>query len=291
MMGLALGLVFGAALYVAFRSIVTPAPRGLAQGLEALHAERRLDTVTERRRIERVTEAVTTVGFVDRLLVPLRSDIEVAGLSDAGFVADFTARAGAGFILGVGLVFGLNRTSPLSPVVMAVVVLFFVVVGALSAVFDVREKASVRRQEFLEAMVAFIEFVRLGSTFRPLEGATAAGVKVGEGWPFEVLAAAMEDSHRFGEPVWAGLARLGRQYQLSDLEELANTLALGQAEGASLASSLAARSRALRSRLLAEEVAEANRLTETLQAPVTLLAILFFLFLLVPAGLVLTGNG
>ncbi len=289
--GLALGLVFGSALFVAIRSFAAPARVSLTDGLARLHEDRAIDTVTSRRPLERLTDAATGSVLAKRVLTPMRADIGVAGLTEAGFLSDLVARAGAGLIMGSGLAYGVNRINGLAPLAIGGFVLFFTVIGGLSTVLDVRDKAKVRRREFLEAMVAFIEFVRLGSTFRPLEGSTVAGVRVGDGWPFEVLAVAMEDSRRYGEPIWFGLGRLGRQYGLPDLEELANTLALGHAEGANLTSTLSARSRALRVRLLANELAEANKATETLQAPVTMFAVLFFFFLAFPAALVLTGNG
>jgi len=286
------GALFGFGLWLLTRSFVAPSSVSLAHGLAGLHTDRGFQTGNvEPKMLDRATNAVAENRRVARFLAPLRSDIGVAGMTEASFLSDVVARAG---FLGAATVLGLLALNIVGISISVVWVVLFTLgaatAGGVAAFIDLRETAKRRRGEFLEAMVAFISFVRIGMQFRPLEGSTAAGVRVGSSWPFEMLAEAIADSNRWGEPIWVGLARLGRQYDVRDLTELANTMALGQADGVSLTETLEARSVALQQRLQTRDLGEANKATEKLTLPIVLSAVGFFVFLGYPAVAGLAGS-
>lgn len=288
---LAVGALFGLGLWAFARSISAPSAVSLAQGLAGLHVDRGIESNhVDQRPVDRVTSAVASNRHMARLLVPLQSDIGVAGMTEASFLTDIAMRIGFLSVVGGTALFALSLVD------IGVTTMWFFVMFVLSAggglgasYVDLRQTARRRRGEFLEAMVAFISFVRIGMQFRPLEGSTTAAVRVGSSWPFEELAEAIADSARYGEPIWFGLARLGRLYGVRDLTELSNTMALGQADGSSLATTLEDRSRALRQRLQTRDLGEANKATEKLTLPIVLAAIGFFVFLGYPAVAGLVG--
>lgn len=285
------GALFGLGMWMFARAFTAPASVSLAQGLAGLHTDRAFEAGNvERRRLDAATAAIVEHRRIRVLLDPLRSDIGVAGMTPASFVSDVLGRA---LFLGVASLLGIFALSIVGVSVGTWGMIVGPVAGAaggvVASIADLRSTAKRRRGEFLEAMVAFISFVRIGMQFRPLEGSTAAGVAVGSSWPFEVLAEAIADSKRYAEPIWVGLARLGRQYDVRDLTELANTMALGQANGVSLSDTLEDRSKALQQRLQTRDLGEANKATEQLTLPIVLSAIGFFVFLGYPAISGLTG--
>ena len=123
----------------------------------------------------------------------------------------------------------------------------------------------------------------MASGFSTLEAATVTAVEAGAGWPFEALEAAMEDSVRRREDLWFGLERLGQQYDVRELRELASTLKRGKTDGATLIESLASRSKSLQDKLLTLELARANRLTEVFTIPLMGIAVSFVVFIGFPA--------
>lgn len=282
---LLVGMGTGFGLWLLVNAFMSPAPTSMASALATLNADRPSAVAEDADFKERLAGRLVKGRFADDLLSTVRADIGVSGQTEASFVADLVLRmvafAGVGFVFGLyATTVGLTSNRPFFLVVVPTVMAIFV---AIATVQELRKTAKKRRDEFLEAMVSFISFIRMASGFSTLEAATVTAVEAGAGWPFEALEAAMEDSVRRREDLWFGLERLGQQYDVRELRELASTLKRGKTDGATLIESLASRSKSLQDKLLTLELARANRLTEVFTIPLMGIAVSFVVFIGFPA--------
>lgn len=282
---LLVGMGTGFGLWLLVNAFMSPAPTSMASALATLNADRPSAVAEDADFKERLAGRLVKGRFADDLLSTVRADIGVSGQTEASFVADLVLRmvafAGVGFVFGLyATTVGLASNRPFFLVVVPTVMAIFV---AIATVQELRKTAKKRRDEFLEAMVSFISFIRMASGFSTLEAATVTAVEAGAGWPFEALEAAMEDSVRRREDLWFGLERLGQQYDVRELRELASTLKRGKTDGATLIESLASRSKSLQDKLLTLELARANRLTEVFTIPLMGIAVSFVVFIGFPA--------
>lgn len=282
---LMIGMGFGFGAWLLINAFISPAPTSMASAIATLQSERQIQVGEDADFKERIAGRLVQRRWVDELLSAVRSDIGVSGQTEASFVADFVLRI-AGFA-GVGFLFGLYATtvglSDNRPFFLVVVPTVMGLIVGVATVQELRKTAKRRRDEFLEAMVSFMSFIRMASGFSTLEAATVTAVQAGAGWPFEALEAAIDDSVRRREDVWFGLERLGRQYDVRELRELSAALKRGKTEGATMMQSLASRSKSLQDKLLNLELARANRLTEVLTIPLMGIAVSFVVFIGLPA--------
>lgn len=282
---LLIGMGTGFGLWLFINAFVSPAPTSMASALATLNSERPPQVAEDADFKERLAGQLIKRRWADDLLSYIRADVGVTGQTEASFVSDLVLRM-VGFAA-VGFLFGLYATSAgltsNRPFFLVVVPTVLAVAVAIATVQELRKTAKRRREEFLEAMVSFIAFIRMASGFSTLEAATVTAVEAGAGWPFEALAAAMEDSVRRREDLWFGLERLGHQYDVRELRELASTLKRGKTEGSTLIQSLASRSKSLQDKMLNLELARANRLTEVLTIPLMGIAVSFVVFIGFPA--------
>ena len=89
---------------------------------------------------------------------------------------------------------------------------------------------------------------------------------------------------------WGPLQALGRRLQISDLDELAGTIALAGSQGARVKDSLATKAASLRTHLLAEQEAEATTATEHMSIPVVVLFAAFLIMIGFPALIHVTSS-
>lgn len=282
MQGAIVGLFFGCGLLVLARAFA-PADRRLSTALNRLGAEPDFERLEAPKRWYSPLEPLTKHRWVSEALHPFEPDLAVVGRTPVDFAADIVARVGIGIAVAmVGTVLlpavGVNG--------FAVPFGFGLLIGlggAISAFVEVRVKAKERRQEFLEAMTAYMEFIRLGATFRGIDGSIWAGAQAGTGWAFDATLTAIEDARRYGEDSWTGLAKLGERFAVTELEELAATVSYSAVDGARVRDALEARTRSLRARLLAQEIAAAHSATTKLQGPIALIGVTVFALILIPA--------
>lgn len=282
MQGAIVGLVFGSGLLVLVRAFA-PADRRLATALERLSSEPDFERVERRKRWYSSLEPLMKYRWMSEALHPFEPDLAVVGRTPVDFAADILARLGIGVALalvGSVLLPAIGIGGFYFPLGFGIVV---GIGGMVSAFVEVRLKAVERRREFLEAMTAYMEFIRLGATFRGIDGSIWAGAQAGTGWAFEATINAIEDARRYGEDSWTGLARLGDQFGVSELEDLAATVSYSATDGARVRDALEARTRSLRARLLAKEIAEAHAATTKLQGPIALIGVTVFALILIPA--------
>lgn len=151
--------------------------------------------------------------------------------------------------------------------------------------------AAARRGQMRAVLSSYLDLVVLAvDGGAGIDQALTDAAEACTGWPGQRLAAALRTAHLTRTSAWDALARLGADTGIDELTDLAATAHLAGVEGARVRASLSARAASLRTRLLAEAEAAANRATEKLSMPMFLLAAGFLVLLTYPAmsGLMLT---
>ncbi len=159
--------------------------------------------------------------------------------------------------------------------------------GAIALVVPtlaMRTEAAEQRRSFRHALGCFLDLVavRLAGG-AGVDSALAGSASAGEGWAFAELRQALTDARLRGEPSWNGLAHLGEQIGVGELQELAASAGLAGDEGARVRVSIAAKARAIRIRGLADAEGAAQSASERMSLPVVLLMTGFIVFLGYPA--------
>lgn len=158
------------------------------------------------------------------------------------------------------------------------------VVALVVPTLAVRAEAAERRRAFRHALGCFLDLVavRLAGG-AGVDSALAGSAAAGDGWAFAELRQALTDARLRGEPSWNGLARLGEEIGVGELQELAASAGLAGDEGARVRVSIAAKARAIRMRGLADAEGAAQSASERMSLPVVLLMTGFIVFLGYPA--------
>lgn len=154
---------------------------------------------------------------------------------------------------------------------------------------DVRTEARRARGEFARALGAYTDLVALerlgGSGSRQ---AMELAADVGDSWVFRRISEELQRSRWNGEAPWDALHALAVELGLPELDDLADVMRLSQ-EGAQVYASLRARSSALRSAMLNDELAKANATGERLSMPMSMLGVVFMIILVAPSLLRVMG--
>lgn len=149
-----------------------------------------------------------------------------------------------------------------------------------NAVDDARKA----RLEFTRALGAYVDLVALernnGSGVRQ---AMEAAAGVGDSWVFTRLSEELSRSRWSGQPPWEALHSLADELGLPELDDFADIMRLSGEEGASVYTNLRARSAAMRTAMLNDELAEANAVGERMTIPGSLLGVIFMALLVAPS--------
>jgi len=146
-----------------------------------------------------------------------------------------------------------------------------------------RANAAERRTHFRYALTSYLDLVVLerGAGAGPTE-ALEAGARIGGGWAFARIEAALDAARKAGRPPWEGLAALARQTGISELSDLADIAAVAGHEGARIVQTLAAKAESMRAEALAASKAQAGSRSTTMVVPIALLGAGFLLLLIFP---------
>ena len=230
----------------------------------------------------------------------LAEPLGAAGLVPAGLDADLLIleqdRADWAAQVGVATA-GLGATAVVLLALFAVVVGFvvpiFLVLATLVVVtglswlvptVSARAAARGRREHFRAVLATWLELVTLSQAAGTgLEGAMDAACSLADDWALRRLGRALANARHLGLAPWEGLRQLGAELGVDELGQIAAMLTLAGSEGARVRASLAAGAASLRGRQLATTEAEANRVSERLFLPATVIMIAFLLFLTFPA--------
>jgi len=157
--------------------------------------------------------------------------------------------------------------------------------------YNVIDDAKHARLEFARALGAYIDLVALernnGSGVRQ---ALESAALVGDSWVFTRLSEELTRSRWSGQPPWDALHTLADELGLPELDDFADIMRLSGEEGASVYSHLRARSAAMRTAMLNDEVAEANAVGERMTIPGSLLGVVFMALLVAPSLLRMFSN-
>lgn len=147
-----------------------------------------------------------------------------------------------------------------------------------------RAQAAERRRDFRYALSSYLDLAHIVlAAGAGVETALAYAAEAGDGWAFAELRAALHRSRLAGDSPWAAFQRLGEELGVSELREVASSLALAGTHGAKVRASLEARASALRSRDLTEMEGDAEAATERMAVPSVLMVVGFVIFVGFPA--------
>lgn len=165
----------------------------------------------------------------------------------------------------------------------AVVSLLLAVVLFFAPDLVTRVNAAERRVDFRHALTSYLDLVALarGAGAAPTE-ALEAGAKIGGGWAFARIEAALDTARKAGQQPWEGLAALAAQTGISELSDLADIAEVAGHEGAKIMRTLAARAESMRAEALAASKAKAGARSATMVVPIALLGAGFLLLLIFP---------
>ncbi|MGO1316825.1 MAG: hypothetical protein ACTMIR_07300 [Cellulomonadaceae bacterium] len=110
-----------------------------------------------------------------------------------------------------------------------------------------------------------------------------SAAEVGDSWVFTRLGEELRRSRWSGVPPWDALRTLSDELALPELGDFADIMRLSGAEGAAVYTTLRARSAALRTAMLGDELAAANAVGERMSIPGSLLGVVFMALLVAPA--------
>lgn len=282
------GLLLGGGLAVALWALV-PAQPDLGDVLARLSPVSRRAVAPTTQQAEPETQerlgiwAERTLPSMVLGTVPAE-DLAVLGRSVAWFYGKKVAYA----MMGLALPVGLSAAAALAGFSLPFAVPVFASLAiALVAWFvpsaDVAKEAREARNQCARALTAFVELCALERA----SGAGAAqamskAAQVGDSWLFvrirEELARAAYDR----QAPWDSLEGLAGQLGLPELSEIADILRLAGDENARAYEQLRARAAAMRTALLADEVAVASQVEDRMFLPTTAVLGLFLAELLFP---------
>ena len=293
------GAGVGAGLWLIVRGLYPPRP-SLAQALAQL---KRLPEPAP------VLTAESDDGFAARLGRPLaevlgrtkagwmlpakvRQDLAVLGRSPERHLAEKATLTLVGLLFAPAVAVLLALGGARLPLVVPLwTSLVFMAAGFFLPDLGVHSEATRRRRDFRHALSSFLDLVVVAlAGGGGVETALADAASVGSGWAFSYLRRALDQARLARQTPWAALGRLGQELGMTELSELAASVALAGTEGAKVRASLATKAASLRTHQLAEAETADQAATERMSLPVVLLFAGFLLFLGYPAvEKVLTG--
>lgn len=157
--------------------------------------------------------------------------------------------------------------------------------------YNAVEDAKTARAQYRRALTAYSDLVALeragGSGVRQsMENAAA----VADAPLFNRLAEELARSRWSGMPPWDALEALADELGLPELNDLAGILRLSGTESTAVYETLRARSAAMRTAIVTDDLAAANAVGERLSIPASALGIVFMALLVAPSVLRLLGH-
>jgi Flp pilus assembly protein TadB len=146
-----------------------------------------------------------------------------------------------------------------------------------------RVNAAEKRRDFRHALTSYLDLVALerGAGAAPTEALEAAA-RVGGGWTFERIAAALDEARKATRPPWEALSQLAGDTGVQELADLAEIAAIAGNDGARILDTLGARAESMRAEALAATKAQAGARSTTMVLPIAMLAGGFLVLLIYP---------
>jgi Flp pilus assembly protein TadB len=172
----------------------------------------------------------------------------------------------------------------LPPMVIIPLTAMSTVAGFVFPELALRDQATRRRRAFRYALSAYLDLVNiLLAGGAGIETALFAAADAGDGWAFDRLRKALDLARTTGRSPWDTYADLGASLGVSELSELAASVALAGSHGARIRASLAAKADALRGHQTAETESAAEAATERMTIPLAVLLLGFLVLIAYPA--------
>lgn len=285
-LAMVLGAGVGFGVWLVVRAL-SPRPAPLSEVLAALERPGRpalatTDELTSRRRREVAARRILEGLGVDsarrgRDLALLERTPERHALDK---LTGALGGLGGVVLIGLGATTGLGLPPVSVPVLGAVAL----VGGFVLPDLLLRDQAARRRTEFRHALSAYLDLVNVilaggGGT----ETALFSAAEVGDGWAFATIRRSLDRARLTNRSPWDTLAELGEELGVSELGELAASVALAGSQGARIRASLAAKADSLRGHQIAQTEAAAESATERMTIPVAVLLFGFLVFIAWPA--------
>lgn len=221
-----------------------------------------------------------------------QQDLALLGMSRQRFVTEKILMA-AGCLVAPGVLAGLATAEGATPpwTLPAGAAVFLAIAGWFVPNMTARQNAAARRTDFLHALSAYFDVVRLGfgGGLGPSEALERAPLYSG-GWAFRRIADAIEAARYTRIPPWQALARLGAEIGVRELTDLADLAELAGQEGAQISAAITAYTQQMRGRRLADLRYQAGSRTTTMTAPIAMLGLAFVTMIAFPQiYLLLTG--
>jgi tight adherence protein C len=248
------------------------------------HGSRGQRSIVQQRLVQRAIELLRAAGMDPNRRA---ADLRVARRTvDQHVLAKLTGSVGGGVISAlIGVVFGLGPLAVL-------IGLLGTVGGFLLPELTLSGEAKDARKAFRHAYGAYLDLVNvmLAAGAGP-EAALHGAADSGAGWVFGELRAALEAARRTRRSMADALTALGAELDITELRELAASVALLSNQGAKVRASLIAKADSLRAQQMSEAEAESESATERMTLPVVVLLVGFLFFVGYPAVARITEIG
>jgi Flp pilus assembly protein TadB len=296
---LIVGLLVGLAL-VALLSALVPARTPVAVVLDRLHrvppasAPRRIPDGAGplTRAMHQLTRSVEESGTAEALTRSIRTDLRVVGMNPGEYVVRRLAWAvGAALIVMVMAVLASTAGVGVPSYMATAGALAFGFLGWFVPAVTVRSGARARREDFTYALSAFVDLLTVAlSGGLGVDEALERCAAVGQGWAFGELRRSLALAQLHKEAAWDGLARLGRELGIRELEELAASVTLAGKDGSRVTVSITAKAKAMRQHAQSRVEATANTASELMSLPLMVMLLGFVLFVAFPTIATISGG-
>lgn len=290
--GLQFALVGGALLGLGFVLLVArliPAEPDLAEALTRLTPARgrttsRQSAVAPRGKERVGVWAIKSLPPTLWVRTPTR-ELALLRISLARFYGDKIVFALLGLLIPPLLAFSFGVVGLDFPIVIpAIASLGLAVVMFFLPNYNAIDDAKSARVEFTRALGAYIDLVALErSNGSGVRQAMESAAEIGDSWVFTRLSEELKRSRWSGQPPWDALHALSEELGLPELNDFADIMRLSGEEGASVYTNLRARSSAMRTAMLNDEITEANAVGERMSIPGSLLGVIFMAILVAPS--------
>ena len=212
-------------------------------------------------------------------------ELALLRISTAQFYGEKLTFAGLGLVIPPGLITLFNTLGLSIPLqIPALASLALAAVMFFIPNYNALDDARKARLEFARALGAYIDLVALErNNGIGVRQAMEAAAEVGDSWVFTRLSEELTRSRWSGLPPWDALHTLATELGLPELDDFADIMRLSGEEGAGVYATLRARSAAMRTAMLNDEIAQANAVGERMTIPGSLLGVIFMALLVAPS--------
>lgn len=275
------GLIAGIGIAVVVAAVLPRQPHAAA-ALERLGTTRTPETTT-------VSGPSAQIGsWVHRHLPDLpgftvpTKDLALVGTSINRFYFHKALAGAIGLVAGplFGLYFNLLGMPFFLPALAGIPL---AVVGWFIPDWELRANAEESRREFARAVAVYLELVAAERhRGAPATQALESAASVGKSWVFVRIRQELSRAHYAGVQAWDALHDFSKEIGVEELSDVAKIVRISGEQGGSIYESLRSRGKGLRLQLLGDELTEANKLSERMSIPMSMLTLVLIGIMITP---------